>query len=49
MKESKFTQSVDNLQVIRPFGPTIAKVQMPENLVQKLNCYVDQTIKDEKL
>lgn len=48
MKESKFTQSVDNLQVIRPFGPTIAKVQMPENLVQKLNCYVDQTIKDEK-
>jgi len=36
------------IQVIRPFGPSIAKVQIPEELIKKLNDYVDETIKDEK-
>ena len=49
MKEFNFTQLVHNLEVIRPFGPTIAKVQMPENLVQKLNSHVDKIIKDEEV
>ena len=36
------------MKVIRPFGPTIAMTNMPENLVKKLNDYVDQILTDEK-
>ena len=36
------------MKVIRPFGPTIAMVNMPETLVKKLNDYVDQILTDEK-
>ena len=36
------------MNVIRPFGPTIAKVSMSENLVKELNDYVDQTLVDKK-
>ena len=36
------------MKVVRPFGPTIAMTNMPENLVKKLNDYVDKTIEDEK-
>ena len=32
------------MNVIRPFGPTIAKVSMSENLVKELNDYVDKSI-----
>ena len=36
------------MNVIRPFGPTIAKVSMSENLVKELNNYVDKTLVDKK-
>ena len=36
------------MKVIRPFGPTVAVTSMPENLVKKLNDYVDQILTDEK-
>ena len=36
------------MKVIRPFGPTIAKVSMSENLVKELNDYVDKTLVDKK-
>ena len=36
------------MYVIRPFGPTIAKVSMSENLVKELNDYVDKTLLDKK-
>ena len=36
------------MKVIRPFGPTVAKVKMSDELVNKLNAYVDETIADEK-
>ena len=36
------------MKVIRPFGPTIAIANMSENLVKKLNDYVDKTLVDEK-
>lgn len=48
MKKFPFNNFVNNLEVVRPFGPAIAKVQMPENLVQKLNDYADTIISDEK-
>tara|TARA_B100000700_G_C14905878_1_gene789698 strand:+ start:484 stop:1125 length:642 start_codon:yes stop_codon:yes gene_type:complete len=34
--------------VLRPFGPSIAKVTIPPELVKKLNEYVDKTIEDEQ-
>ena len=33
---------------IRPFGPMILKVTMPEEIIKKLNNYVDEIIIDEK-
>ena len=35
-------------QIIRKFGPPILKVQIPENIVEALNEYVDELIKNEK-
>jgi len=38
------------MKVIRPFGPSIAKVSIPENLIKELNDYLDQIISnDEKI
>ncbi len=37
----------ENIKVIRPFGPSIARVKMPDELVETLNNYVDQIISDE--
>jgi uncharacterized protein (TIGR02466 family) len=37
----------NKIQVYRPFGPSIAKVIIPEDLIKKLNEYVDKTILDE--
>jgi len=36
------------IQISKPFGPTIAKVKMPIELIDSLNNYVDKTIADEK-
>ena len=36
------------IQISRPFGPTIAKVKIPQELINTLNNYVDKIITDEK-
>jgi uncharacterized protein (TIGR02466 family) len=36
------------ISVTRPFGPSIAKVTMPKELIDTLNQYIDKIIKDEK-
>tara|TARA_B100000401_G_scaffold415037_1_gene336376 strand:+ start:10 stop:636 length:627 start_codon:yes stop_codon:yes gene_type:complete len=38
---------MNDLKIMRPFGPSIVKITMPENLVIKLNDYVDKTIVDK--
>ena len=48
MNNFKFANLVNNLEFIRPFGPTIAKVTMPQNLIEKLNMYVNHVLDDEK-
>ena len=35
-------------EVLRPFGPTIAKVRMPQNLIDKLNDYAESILNDKK-
>ena len=37
-----------SIQLIRAFGPTIAKVKIPEQMVKSLNNYVDDLIVDKK-
>ena len=39
--------SNDNLEVLRPFGPTIAKVKMPQDLIDKLNEYTESILGDQ--
>ena len=39
---------MSDLQIIRPFGPSIAKITMPEELIKNLNNYVDKIILDEE-
>ena len=39
--------SNNKISIIRPFGPSIAKVEIPKELVVQLNNFVDETIKDE--
>ncbi len=37
----------NNIIVLRPFGPSIAKVTMPKEIVERLNKYVDETVVNE--
>ena len=36
-------------QLLKPFGPSIVKVKIPENILKDLNNYVDKTINSEEL
>ena len=35
------------IQITKPFGPSVAKVKMPLELIEKLNNYIDKVINDE--
>ena len=41
--ESKY-----KISIAKPFGPTIAKVTIPNEIILKLNNYIDETIKNEE-
>ena len=41
MPESKF-------KILRPFGPSIIKIEIPKEMIETLNNFVDQVIIDEK-
>ena len=36
------------IKVIRPFGPTIAKVKMSKDLIDELNSHLDEIVSDEE-
>ena len=36
------------IRLLRPFGPAIAHIKMPENLIEELNNYTDKIINNEK-
>ena len=40
--------SKESFTIIRPFGPSIAKLKLPNEMISELNKFVDQTIEDEK-
>ena len=39
---------MSELQILRPFGPSIVKLSIPDSLVKKLNDYTDRIILDEE-
>ena len=39
---------MSDLQILRPFGPSIVKLSIPDDLVKKLNDYTDSIILDEE-
>ena len=39
---------MSDLQILRPFGPSIVKLSIPDDLVKKLNNYTDRIILDEE-
>ena len=39
----------DSLSIIRPFGPYIGKFILPQDLVEKVNLFVEKTSNDPEL
>ncbi len=39
---------MSDIQIIRPFGPSIVKLSMPNDLIKQLNDYVDKIISDDE-
>ena len=37
-----------NIHIVRPFGPAIAQTVIPKILIDKINSFVDEVIKNEK-
>ena len=37
-----------DLQIFRPFGPSILKVKIPKDILDKLNNYIDKIIIDNE-
>ena len=37
-----------SISIAKPFGPSVAKVTIPEDMILKLNNYIDEVIKDEE-
>ena len=40
--------SEESFTIIRPFGPSIAKLKLPNEIILELNKFVDEIIGDEK-
>ena len=39
---------MDNFEVLKPFGPSIVKIKMPNEMITEINQYVDLVIKDDQ-
>ena len=39
---------MENFKIIKPFGPSIVKVRIPEDIVDKLNTFIDNLLENEK-
>jgi len=46
-KEDSFLD-VGQIKIIKPFGPSIAWVKIPPDLIKNLNSYIDKVIEDKK-
>ena len=48
MKNREEKLEVGQIRVIKPFGPSVAWVKIPENLIKELNNYIDKIVEDRK-
>ena len=39
---------MEDIEILQPFGPSIAKVTIPDEIIKLMNNYIDEVIKDEK-
>ena len=39
---------MNHFEVLKPFGPSIVKIKMPNKMIEDINHYVDNVIQDEK-
>ncbi len=39
---------MENFKIIKPFGPSIVKIKMPDEMIKEINDYVDLIVKDEE-
>ena len=39
---------MEDLEILQPFGPSIAKVSIPEEIIKSMNNYIDEITKDQK-
>ena len=39
---------MSDIEILQPFGPSIAKVSIPKEIINSMNNYVDEIIKDNK-
>ena len=39
---------MEKLEILQPFGPSIAKVSIPEEMIKLMNNYIDEIVKDQK-
>ena len=39
---------MSNFEVLKPFGPSIIKIKMPNEMIEQINMYVDSVINDEE-
>ena len=39
---------MENFEVLKPFGPSIVKIKMPDTMVKEINNYVDSLILDDE-
>ena len=39
---------MEDLEILQPFGPSIAKVSIPEEMIKSMNNYIDKIVKDQK-
>ena len=37
---------MSNFEVLKPFGPSIVKIKMPNEMIEQINKYVDSVIND---
>ena len=39
---------MENFEIIKPFGPSIVKIKMPNEMINEMNKYVDTIIQDKE-
>ena len=39
---------MENFKIVKPFGPSVVKVKIPNDIINKLNIYIDEILKNEQ-